>query len=73
MHYLKSKKINLVTWVVLALFGWMLPAYAEFLELPDIKEMREIRGRTYLRDLEIPAVRERSPDPTAGPRSPLHR
>lgn len=45
-----------------------MPSKAEFLELPEIKEMRELRGRTYLRDMEIPAVRDRSPDPTAGPR-----
>lgn len=53
---------------MLSLLSLVYQAKAEFLELPEIKEMRELRGRTYLRDLEIPAVRDRSPDPTAGPR-----
>ncbi|MBI3560400.1 MAG: ShlB/FhaC/HecB family hemolysin secretion/activation protein [Gammaproteobacteria bacterium] len=41
---------------------------ADFLELPEVKEIQEFKPKTLLRDMEIPAVRERSPDPKAGPR-----
>ncbi len=68
MYNFKSKKLSVASLMMLSVLGSVLPARAEFLELPEIKEMRELRGRTYLRDMEIPAVRERSPDPTAGPR-----
>lgn len=42
--------------------------HADFLEMPDIKETLELRNKTLLRDMDIPAVRYRSPDPTEGPR-----
>lgn len=42
--------------------------FADFLELPDIKEAPQSRNRTLLRDIDIPPLRERSPDPSAGPR-----
>lgn len=41
---------------------------AEFLDLPEVKEMEESRRETYLKDLDVPGVQERSPDPSAGPR-----
>ncbi len=41
---------------------------AEFLEMPEIEQFRDSEERTLLRDLDIPAVRDRSPDPAAGPR-----
>lgn len=43
-------------------------AHADFLEMPDIKETPELRPKTLLRDMDIPAVKYRSPDPTEGPR-----
>lgn len=43
-------------------------AYADFLEMPDIKQTPELRNKTLLRDMDIPAVKFRSPDPTEGPR-----
>jgi len=43
-------------------------AKADFLEMPDIKETPELRPKTLLRDMDIPAVKYRSPDPTEGPR-----
>ena len=44
------------------------PTYADFLEMPDIKESPELRSKSLLRDMDIPAVKFRSPDPTEGPR-----
>jgi hemolysin activation/secretion protein len=68
MYFIKSKKIFSAVFTIVVVLGLATRANADFLELPDIKEMRDIRSKTYLRDMEIPAVRERSPDPTAGPR-----
>lgn len=45
-----------------------VPAHAEFLEMPEIQQTPELRPRTLLRDMDIPAVRFRSPDPAEGPR-----
>ncbi|MGD8785757.1 MAG: POTRA domain-containing protein, partial [Thioalkalispiraceae bacterium] len=36
--------------------------------MPEIEQFRDPEQKTLLRDLDIPAVRDRSPDPTAGPR-----
>ena len=41
---------------------------ADFLEMPDVTQVRGIHNKSLLRDIDIPAVRERDPDPTAGPR-----
>lgn len=43
-------------------------AHADFLEMPDVTETTEPRTKSLLRDLDIPAVKYRSPDPTQGPR-----
>lgn len=43
-------------------------AHANFIEMPEIEELRSIKEKTLLRDMHVPAVRDRSPDPTAGPR-----
>lgn len=45
-----------------------VPAHAEFLEMPEIQQTPELRPRTLLRDMDIPAVKFRSPDPAEGPR-----
>lgn len=37
-------------------------------ELPQIIESPELKRETLLKDIDIPSVRERDPDPTAGPR-----
>jgi len=42
--------------------------YAGFLEMPDVTQVRGIHNKSLLRDIDIPAVRERDPDPNAGPR-----
>lgn len=49
-------------------FGFSTCVFAEFLELPEVKEMPNPKARTLLRDIDIPPLRERSPDPNAGPR-----
>jgi hemolysin activation/secretion protein len=41
---------------------------ADFLEMPDVTQVRGIHNKSLLRDIDIPAVRDRDPDPTAGPR-----
>ena len=45
-----------------------MPAVAGFLEMPEIREAPDVKRGTLLRDLDIPSVRERDPDPQAGPR-----
>lgn len=43
-------------------------AWAGFLEMPDTTEVPEMERESMLKDLDIPSVRERDPDPMAGPR-----
>lgn len=43
-------------------------AQAGFLEMPDTTEVPEMERESMLKDLDIPAVRERDPNPMAGPR-----
>ncbi len=56
-----------------ALIFFIFSAYssmtnAGFLEMPEIEQFGEAEEKTLLRDLDVPALRDRSPDPTAGPR-----
>ena len=41
---------------------------AGFLDFPDITETPSLERESMLRDIDIPSVRERNPDPNAGPR-----
>lgn len=43
-------------------------AMAGFLEMPDTREIPELERESMLLDMDIPSVRERDPDPQAGPR-----
>lgn len=43
-------------------------AFAGFLEMPDTTETPEFERRSLLLDMDIPAVRDRDPNPQAGPR-----
>ena len=47
-----------------------LPAvsWAGFLEMPEITEMPDLERKSLLKDLDIPSVRDRDPDPESGPR-----
>ena len=56
-----------------ALFAWMLMSLlnvveAGFLEMPDTTEVPEFERESLLLDLDIPALRDRDPNPAAGPR-----
>ena len=62
----KSLSFVLVSIFMFLIFGKHV--YAEFLEMPQIEQLREIRKKTLLRDMDIPSVRDRNPDPTSGPR-----
>lgn len=65
INAVKVKNIILIFSVV-SLFS--SAATAEFLEMPEIEQFRDAEEKTLLRDLDVPAVRDRSPDPTEGPR-----
>jgi hemolysin activation/secretion protein len=43
-------------------------AHADFLEMPDVKQTPELHNKSLLRDMDIPAVKFRNPDPNEGPR-----
>lgn len=49
-------------------FSLSVSVSADFFEMPEIKETPEMRTKSLLRDMDIPAVKFRSPDPTEGPR-----
>ncbi len=61
-----KKPINIVC--LLAGLLCQVPALAGFLEMPEITEVPELERKSMLRDLDIPSVRDRDPDPEAGPR-----
>jgi len=61
-----TKKINALLFIVAGVY--VPVAMADFLEMPEIEQLRDAEEKTLLRDLDVPAVRDRSPDPTAGPR-----
>lgn len=44
------------------------PAYAGFLEMPDTTQVPEFERESLLLDMDIPAMRDRDPNPEAGPR-----
>lgn len=53
------------TWMLLASTN---SAHAGFLEMPDTSEVPEYERESLLLDLDIPALRDRDPNPNAGPR-----
>ena len=42
--------------------------HAGFLEMPEVSELPELERKSMLKDLDIPSVRDRNPNPEAGPR-----
>lgn len=44
------------------------PVLAGFLEMPDVNEAPELERKSMLRDIDIPGVKDRDPDPESGPR-----
>ena len=61
-------KINISILSLLLICVAGLPAQAGFLDMPEFIESPEIERKSMLRDLDIPGVKDRNPDPTAGPR-----
>lgn len=57
-------------YLFLLLFSVFIPLdiMAGFLEMPEITEMPDLERKSMLKDLDIPSVRDRDPDPEAGPR-----
>ena len=45
-----------------------MTSFAGFLEMPEITEMPDFERKSMLKDLDIPSVRDRDPDPESGPR-----
>ena len=66
------KKQTVKSGLFLALFMIIGLAFnhsnAETVKLPKITETPELKQETLLKDLDIPSVRDRDPDPQAGPR-----
>ena len=64
---MQNRVFTLLLPILLVLF---LPAisWAGFLEMPEITEMPELERKSMLKDLDIPSVRDRDPDPDSGPR-----
>ncbi len=59
--------------IISVLGAWMLFVFfnlaeAGFLEMPDTSEVPEYERESLLLDLDIPALRDRDPNPEAGPR-----
>ncbi len=57
----------LLVMLTLSSFG-AAQSIAETVKLPKITETPELKKETLLKDLDIPSVRDRDPDPQAGPR-----
>lgn len=60
---------NIIYLFIFLILGILsLPVKAGFLDMPDISETPDLERKSMLRDLDIPGVKDRDPDPTAGPR-----
>jgi len=68
MHIIKLKIISFLVSFLLLLMVNNNVSRAEVVALPEITEVPELEEETLLKDLDIPAVRDRDPDPEAGPR-----
>ncbi len=55
--------------IVLSLLVFYIPVtFAGFLDIPEITETPTLKRESMLRDIDIPSVRDRDPDPESGPR-----
>lgn len=74
INYLKKRnagrvlQIRALLLLVITLLCLPLSSLAGFLEMPEITEMPELERKSMLKDLDIPTVRDRDPDPESGPR-----
>jgi len=53
---------------VLLVSSISFPVLAGFLDMPDVNEAPELERKSMLRDIDIPGVKDRDPDPESGPR-----
>ena len=62
-------------YLFLLVFSVCLPldSLAGFLEMPEITEVPDLERKSMLKDLSVPSVRDRDPDPEAGPRLNVER
>jgi len=68
MYIIKSKIAPFFLSFLLLLILNIDGTDAEVVALPEITEVPDLKKDTLLKDLDIPAVRDRDPDPQAGPR-----
>lgn len=70
MAFSKSNKRvkNSLACAALIAFVGASDTWAGFLEMPDTTQVPEMERESLLKDLDIPSVRERDPDPMSGPR-----
>ncbi len=58
-----------VVWsILITAVGQSNVVHSKEIDFPSITEVPKLKKETMLKDLDIPAVRDRNPDPTAGPR-----
>ena len=66
LSYFIVRNIRCLVLCILCLFQSF--AYAGFLEMPDTAEVPEFERESLSLDMDIPALRDRDPNPEAGPR-----
>lgn len=69
-HLLSSRKIriHLKSFIASLMLGSTFTVHAGFFEMPEITELPQLERKSLLKDLDIPGVRDRDPDPDSGPR-----
>ncbi len=68
MLNLENNKYAKVLVLMFTSFLLVQQSQAETVKLPTITETPELRKESLLKDIDIPSVRDRDPDPQAGPR-----
>ncbi len=66
LSYFIIKNIRCLVFCILCLFQSVV--YAGFLEMPNTAEVPEFERESLSLDMDIPALRDRDPNPEAGPR-----
>lgn len=61
-------KFRLVRYCAFLFMFFTVAANAGFLEMPDTSEVPEFERESLLLDMDVPALRDRDPNPEAGPR-----
>jgi hemolysin activation/secretion protein len=63
MHFPKLR-----TYIAVLALAWPCLINAQLLEIPDIRDSTPLRGKSVYENMDVPPVRERNPNPEAGPR-----